>query len=204
MTLPSKCLFLFLFVLTASAVDKDKAVFRPAPASSYETRQTVQDVTIAAIPYDTEQAARTAFGKLNPYKHGVLPVLLVIQNNSKAAIRLENMRVQYMDRGRTRVDSTPPNDVKYVAGGRRPNATSSPIPSGAPRLSRRKNPLEDISIETRAFSARMLPPGDSAHGFFYFQTGHRKGATIYLTGLADAGSGKELFYFEIPLDKEAQ
>ena len=45
----------------------------------------------------------------------------------------------------------------------------------------------------------MLPPGQSASGFFYFQTGLQRGATIYLSGLAEAATGKELFFFEIPL-----
>jgi hypothetical protein len=46
----------------------------------------------------------------------------------------------------------------------------------------------------------MLPPGQSASGFFYFQTGLRAGSTIYLNGLEEAGSGKQLLFFEIPLE----
>jgi hypothetical protein len=46
----------------------------------------------------------------------------------------------------------------------------------------------------------MLPPGDSAYGFFYFQTGHSRGTSLYISGIREAQSGKELFYFEIPLD----
>jgi len=55
-------------------------------------------------------------------------------------------------------------------------------------------------IGERAFAARMLPPGDSASGFVYFQTGHRNGSRLYLTGLRDAATNTELFYFEIPLE----
>jgi hypothetical protein len=46
----------------------------------------------------------------------------------------------------------------------------------------------------------MLPPDESAYGFVYFRTGHRPGAKLYVTGLEDASSGKELFYFDVPLD----
>ena len=52
----------------------------------------------------------------------------------------------------------------------------------------------------RAWAAKMLPPGESGHGFFYFRTGHRPGAKLYVTGLMDAATGKDLFYFETPLD----
>ena len=44
--------------------------------------------------------------------------------------------------------------------------------------------------------------GQSANGFFYFQTAHRQGARLYLTGIREAATGKELFYFEIPLDAD--
>jgi hypothetical protein len=47
----------------------------------------------------------------------------------------------------------------------------------------------------------MLPPGETASGFFYFQATHRPGATLYLTGIKEAGTQRDLFYFEIPLDR---
>jgi hypothetical protein len=45
----------------------------------------------------------------------------------------------------------------------------------------------------------MIPPGQSAGGFFYFQTGHGPNARLYVTGIAEASSGRELLYFEFPL-----
>ncbi len=46
----------------------------------------------------------------------------------------------------------------------------------------------------------MIPPGESASGFFYFQTGHRSGSKLYVSGLRDAISGQEILYFELPLE----
>jgi hypothetical protein len=46
----------------------------------------------------------------------------------------------------------------------------------------------------------MLPAGESASGCFYFQTRFRGGSTLFLSGLRQAASGKELFYFELPLE----
>jgi hypothetical protein len=46
----------------------------------------------------------------------------------------------------------------------------------------------------------MLPPGQSASGCLYFQTGLQRGASLYLSGITEAGTGKELLYFEIPLE----
>jgi hypothetical protein len=45
----------------------------------------------------------------------------------------------------------------------------------------------------------MIPPGETASGFFYFQTGHRTGSTLFVSGLKEAASNQELIYFELPL-----
>ena len=67
------------------------------------------------------------------------------------------------------------------------------------RLGGKKNPLAAEEIVSRAFAAKMLPPGESAFGFLYFQTGHRDGSRIYITGVQDATTGEDLLYFDLPL-----
>jgi hypothetical protein len=181
------------------AADKDKAVFQPGPAASYPTRQTISNVTIAAVPFETDEQARPAFGKNNPYKYGILPVLLVIQNDSDDAINLENMKVEFVGPDRSHLASIPANEVRYVAGADKPRVMSGPAPTG-PKIRRRKNPLDSWEIEGRAFSARMLPPKQSASGFVYFQTGMRRNSQVYVTGLREARTGKELFFFEIGVE----
>ena len=185
-------------ISVAYAIDKDKAKFDPGAAQGFATKQTNNGVTIGAEAYETDALAHRAFGKVNPYMHGVLPVLIVVQTDSKNAVSLANMRVEYMDAGRERVDATPPRDVPFLGRApQRPTMVPSPIPGIAKP---KKNPLLIPEIETRAFAARMLPPGESAYGFFYFQTGHRHGAKLYITGLTDAPTSQELLFFEIPLE----
>jgi len=186
-------------VTRAWAIDKDKTRFTPPEIDSVESKQSADGVTIAAVPYNTESLAAQAFGKLNPYQYGVLPVLLMIRNDSKQTLRLQNMKVEYIDKSRERVEATPSGEVKYSRSPKRPNMTPSPIP-GVRLGGGGKNPLAAPVIEERGFSAQMLPPGESAFGFVYFQTGHRSGSHVYLTGIEQAPSGKELFYFDIPLD----
>jgi hypothetical protein len=45
----------------------------------------------------------------------------------------------------------------------------------------------------------VLPAGNSANGFVYFQTPLQRGSTIYLSGIVEVATGKELLYFEIPI-----
>jgi hypothetical protein len=49
----------------------------------------------------------------------------------------------------------------------------------------------------------MLPPNESASGIFYFRAFYRSGSILYLQGVREASGGRELFYFEIPLDKQS-
>jgi|SRR5579864_635781 len=194
-----KRLVLFLSITAALAADKDTIAFRPEPAASYAHRQTNAPVTIGVEPYSTQDKEKTAFGKLDLYRFGVLPVLVVMQNDSDKAIRLDNLTVQYNGPNGNHVEATPAKDVRYLNGPRRPDVV--PGPTGAPKVGRsKKNPLDAWEVEGRAFAAKMLPPNQAASGFFYFQTGLQRGATIYLSGLSDAASGKDLFYFEIPLE----
>jgi hypothetical protein len=182
--------------------DDKEPHFSPGSASSYPTRQTSEKVTIAAVPYTNEEQVRLAFGKVDPNKYGILPVLVVIQNDSGQALRLDAMRVEYVTSDRTHVDSTPAKDVPYLHGTHEPKITPSPLPGGGSRVKHAKIPLANAGLDVRAFAAKMLPPGDTASGFFYFQTGNRHDARAYVTGLKEAASGRELLYFEIPLSHD--
>lgn len=186
----------------AAPPDKDHPKFEMAPAGSYLAHQTSEKVTIGASVYDTAEKAHAAFGKLNPYQYGVVPLLVVIQNDSGQTIRVDRIRVDYVAPDGSHVDATPAQDIRYLNPARQPKVVTGPLPTAGPRLSRHKNPLDAWEIEGRAFSAKMIPAGESAGGFFYFQTGHRPGARVYVSGLEDASSRRELLYFEFPLKDE--
>jgi hypothetical protein len=192
-----KRLVLFLSITAAFAADKQPP-FRPAPAANYPSHQTNNQITIGVDAYTSAEKLKTAFGKLDPNDHGVLPVLVVIQNDGDKALRLDRLRAGYTASGGNRVDATPPQEVRYLRGPDRPKMI--PGPTGQIKIGKgKKNPLDAWEIEGRAFSAKMLAPGQTASGFFYFQTKLQPGATIYLNGLAEAATGKELLYFEVPL-----
>lgn len=189
----------FFAVWTGAGAGGDEPRFAPGPASSYPTRQTSEKVTVAAVPYVGEALVRAAFGKVDPNQYGILPMLVAIENDSGQALRLEGMRVEYVTSDRAHIDATPAKDVLYLGGARVPKMTPTPIPGAGSRVKKSKNPLANAGIEERAFAARMLPAGDRAAGFFYFQTLSRAGARAYITGIKEAATGKELLYFEIPL-----
>ena len=192
-----KSLALLLSISAGFAADKETP-FKPAPAASYPSHQSNAQITIGVEPYVTAGKVTLAFGKLNPNQYGVLPVLVVIQNDSGKAIRLDRLKVEYVGPNHGRVEATPAKDVRYLRPPQRPGAIDGPM-GKVKVLKTKKNPLDAWEIEGRALAAQMLPPGQSASGFFYFQTGLQRNATLYLKGLYEAATGKEILYFELPL-----
>jgi len=198
-----KWLLLFLVSITAVAGannDKDdKTEFKVKPALAYPRHQTSEKVTIAAQAMETDDETREAFGKVNPSRYGVLPVLIVVQNDGPDAIRMDRVKFVYNLPDGSHVEATPAQDVKYLNGVRQPKA-----PNGLPtpiKIKRDpKNPLAEWEIEGRAFAAKMLPAGQAASGFVYFETTQRSAAaSVYISGLENPVTGKELYYFEIPM-----
>src|SRR3954453_3953592 len=100
-----KRLALILSITAAFAADKE-APFKAAPAASYPHRQTNDAITVAVDPYVSGDKVKAAFGKVDPYEYGVLPVLVVIQNDGKEAIRLDRMKVEYVGPRNQRVEPT--------------------------------------------------------------------------------------------------
>jgi hypothetical protein len=186
-----KRLALLMSIAAAFAADKPTP-FRADPAASYPHHQTAEGVTIGADAYAAGEKLKTAFGKLDPNQYGILPVLVVIQNDTGKTIRLDRLKAAYTAPGGNRIDATPASEVKFANPAERPSVTPLGIKS-------KKNPLAAWEIEGRALAAQTVAPGQSAFGFLYFQTAIQSGSTIYLNGLTEAGSGKELLYFEIPL-----
>jgi hypothetical protein len=193
-----------LSIAVANAADnKDKDRFSPGPASSYKGAQTLDKITIAAVPFVTDDETRPAFDKLNPNKYFVLPILVVMQNGTGKALRLD-LRAEYITADGQHVRATPADDVIYLDAVQKvpkiydPNVAGIPLP----RKGVKKGPLNVWQIQGHAFNAKLLPPGEFASGFFYFQANYEPGTRIYLTGVKDAATGQDYFYYEVPLERQ--
>jgi len=196
-----KRLALVLSIAAAFAADKQPSPFKAGPASSYAAHQTNDKVTMGVDPYVMGDKVKVAFGKVDPYQYGVLPVLVVIENDSDVSIKLETLQAEYVGPNGDRVPATTARDVRYAVGPNRPTVMAGP--TGGSTIHAKKNPLDVWEIEGRALSAGILPPGQAASGFLYFETGLQRGATIYIRGLTEAKTGKELLFFELPLSSDS-
>lgn len=178
----------------AASTDRE---FRPGGATEY-AHQSAEKVTVGAKAFNTEDLTAEVFGKkVDLLRYGVLPVLVVIENKRDKALDLRDLEVSLVAADGRHASSVNPEDIPFLARhGRRPPPVQTPIP-----LPKKGNPLNSPEIVTRAFSVKMLPPGDSANGFFYFEARSEAGDKLYLNGLRDARSGQEMLYFEFPLEQ---
>lgn len=185
-------------------------VFKIKSADKYPARQKQGDVTVAAKPFQTDSEAKDAFGKAKPLKYGFLPVLVVIDNDSDHSLSLEQLKVRFITSDREGVEPTSGEDLAFYQPSTRPKERPRYIPSvpglGRPKL--KKGPLAKPEITGREFKAPVIAPRSSAGGFFYYETGKNSdpvpGANIYVSGIRNLNTGKELFYFEIPLTPYAR
>ena len=192
-TLPKTGL-VFMSIALAFAANPDQG-FRPGAPDQY-AHQANDGVTIGARRFDTMDATKPVFGKkadLNRY--GVLPVLLVIQNDRKQSLDLQNLEVKLEAADSHSIIPLTASEVPFIAV-----PVNQPTMGPKSPLSRRhKNPLNVPEITPLAFAAKMLPAGDKASGFFYFRAASEPGMRLYVSGVYERPSGKELLYFEIPL-----
>lgn len=200
MRLRTKLAVVLLSITAFGQTGKDSpAGFKPKPAAEYAGRQVIGKLTLAAVKLESDEETRPAFGKVNPNEYGVLPVMLVLEN-AGGTLMLDRMRVQYQLPDGLKIDPTPAPDLPYVIAPKRPN-TGPKYPMPVPGLGgKKKNPLASAEFDARSFDVKTLLQGESGHGFFYFQTRHRRGAVLYVTGIREAATGKDVFFAELPLD----
>jgi hypothetical protein len=176
---------------------RDDKRFQAGPAVNYP-HQKSENVTVGAKPYNSDELVNSAFGKKIDFaRYGVVPVLVVIENKREQALDLRGMEASLVAGDGRHAKAVGPEDLPFL--GTTGKAPSTNLPRSPVPLPKKKNPLTNAEITIRAFSAKVLPPGDSASGFLYFEAKAEEGDKLYLNGLKDARSGQELLYFEFPL-----
>ncbi len=146
-----------LSITAVAAADKDKPRFAPGAATSYPSHQTLDKITIAAVPYLTDAETATVFGKLNPNKYGILPVLVILENETGKALRLD-LRAEFVTADGKHVIAIPPDDVQHLNGGGKPPRVGGTNPAGAFAASR-----EERSAECRGDRRPLVRGKDAAH-----------------------------------------
>jgi len=173
-------------------------VWRVGKAADYPN-QTGNQITIGAKPLSSEADTEPVFGKKADFnKYGILPVLVVIENRRSKTLDLRDLEVTLVGRKGQHVDPLKPDEVAYIAlPAQRPSNVKLPFPTA-----KKKNPLAVPELTGRAFVSKLVPPGDSASGFFYFEAQAEPGMKLYVNNLREQPSGEEILYFEFPITEQ--
>jgi hypothetical protein len=183
--------------------------FNPPPvahASTYALHEahTDEKVTIAAEPYTAQMAG---VFKENYWEHGLFPVRLLISNDGDQTLMLQDLKIEYITARRDKLQPASNEDIyrKFV----RPNRADKshpgmhlPFPVGKKKEAISKDTQEEY--ESAQFVTVPVTPHSTHAGYLFFDMEGdppQPGAHLYISGIK-AGT-KELFYFDIPMDKTA-
>ena len=199
-------LFLVFFVAIALGGDK---TFSPPPANranTYPIFETHDDenVSIAIDPYDTPEKAalfRVKYGEI-----GFIPIRLIISNDSDKALMLDSIKVEYITGGRVKLPPATQDDIfrRIARPGKAASQPTVRLPIPGPRKRPTAiNPDAAAEVQSALFVGVPVTPHSTNSGFLFFDVldieNPKANAHIYISGIR-AGT-KELFYFDIPLQK---
>ncbi|HEY9125603.1 MAG TPA: hypothetical protein VIM62_00670 [Acidobacteriaceae bacterium] len=176
------------------------------PATDFPAVEVHADekLAIAVEPYETKEKAELF--RVDYLAHGVMPVRLIVTNNSDKPVSLRDARILFVTQQGDRIQAAEPEDVERLMTLKEKEGTKIPI--AGPLSIHRKPKASDKDIEadfdTFEFSALVIEPHTTHAGFLFYDvsglTHPLQGALMNLHTIKDA-SGKELFYFEIPFEK---
>lgn len=200
-------LLLAAFVLILRADSKLFALPPAEPARTYPAHESHDDekVCIAIDPFDTPAKAKVF--KINYQGKGFLPIRLIISNDGDDYLMLTDAKIQYITSGRDKIDPATTDDVyrRVVHLKRNPSSSRIPLPiprgGGSPVSKDAKEAVDEL--DQAQFVPNPVDPHSLRSGFLFFDISGIKdpevGGHLYLTGLRMGN--KELFYFDIPLEK---
>jgi hypothetical protein len=201
---------LLSFVLAATLfVPGDNKPFNPPPATHAKTYPAVEThdderVSIAIDPFDMPE--KSGVFRTNFKEHGFLPVRIIVSNDSDRTLMLTDLKVEYITVKRDKLQPATSDDLyrRLARTVRRPDRPGVPLPIPIPK---KNKPAVAIDVMQEIDAAMFVPVPVTAHstqsGFIFFDIAGieipEAGAHVFLSGMKI--NGKELFYFDIPLEK---
>jgi len=191
--------------LSLPAKDKVFTMPRAFHAKTYPAHDAHDDeqVTLAVDPYDTPDKQMTVF-RTQFVERNILPIHFILSNDSGAIITLTQMSILLITKKRVKIEPASNDDIfRRLSSARQ--RLDMPNPSPLPRRTKSSVPKEaQEEVPAAQFTAVAVEPKSTQAGFLFFDVEDIEnplaGARLVVTGIRTS-NGKELFYFEIPLEK---
>jgi hypothetical protein len=200
---------LLLVIAGTTLVLGNEKGFRAPPAAhakTYNLTETHDDeqVSIALDLYSS--ADKAAIFKVKYNEMGFLPIRLIISNDGGKPLMLDNLKIEYVTARRDKLQPATKDDLfrriarPEKAGARSPIRLPIPGPKKPPAAVSR-DAMEEV--DSAMFVTVPVMPQSTSSGFLFFDVAGienpQAGAHVYISGIKAAT--KELFYFDIPLQK---
>ena len=191
----------------ANAFDYNPPEIPPAGhAAKFPQHETHKDegVTVAVDPYGPE---KDSVFHVKFADHRVLPVRLIISNDSDQPLSLAEARIQFTTSRKAKGEPLTKEDIERAVGRsvepQDASSTRIPLPIPIPRGKPKRLPKgTEEELDSLMFKAQAVEPHNTQAGFLFFDVSGVQqslvGSRILFTGIRN-GKGQELFYFDIPL-----
>jgi hypothetical protein len=201
-------LAILLVLPDAVASDHKPPPVQPATSFAAVEVHDKEKIAIAAEPYDTRE--KESLFRVDYLGHGVMPIRLIVTNNSDRPISLRDARILFQTPAGDRIQAAEPEDVERLMTRKEREGGKIPMPGPIPSI-HTKAKASDKQIEADfdefEYSALVVEPHTTRAGFLFYDVSQLdnplKGSKLHMHKLRDA-EGNELFYFEIPFDKYLQ
>lgn len=192
---------LLTLALTAAAKEHVPPAVEPATRFAAVETHTNEGVSVAAEPYETRE--KCAIFRVDYLRRGILPVRLLVTNNSDRPIALREARIFFESASGDSMRGADPEEIeqhfslKNRIGAKAPSPTaqSKPTPRGK---------LIEQDYDDFEFSAQTIAPHTTRAGFLFYivenPVGALHGAHQVVREILDA-DGNALYAFEIPFDR---
>lgn len=173
------------------------------PAKSYPAHDEHpnEGITVGLDPYD--MADKASIFSVRYSDAGFMPIFVVITNDSNEPVSLSDAEPELITHNRTKIPRATDDDIyrRIAHPPSGPSANPLPWPKKAKGTI---SPQVQDEVQNSQFAAKAVEPHSSQSGFMFFDVSGIStplaGANFYLTGVHD-NKGKELMYFEVPLEK---
>jgi len=191
--------------LPVAATDHAPPAVQPATSFADVEVHDNEKVAVAAEPYDTKSKA--SIFRIDYLSHGIMPVRLIVTNNSDRPISLRDARIMFLTAAGDKIQAAEPEDVERLMSQKERQGSKIPMPGPIPAIKvKPKASDKEVEADFNAFEyqALVVEAHTTRAGFLFYDVSQLehplRGAKLHLRELRDA-DGNELFYFELPFDK---
>lgn len=198
---------LLLFAVTANAAKKEAPPLADIATYPMLEKHEKELVTIAADPYDTR--ARADFFRIDYVGHSILPVRIIIRNDSDHPLDLSAVRIQLEPKNGGKLPAALPEEIHRRVFHVKNPAQQKRLPFPTPSFS---TPVDKKILQDDtdfSFRAATIAPHTTASGFLFYDIADLdddyplRGADLYFKMIktSDGKGSTELFPFTLPFDK---